>query len=129
MLDSRTGTDQAPVDNPTTGEFSWTRKANRLGWSAMRGSESIPPERLRHFAPALAADVSGLPRTFIGVGSLDLFLDEDVAYALRLSRAAVPVELHVYDGGVHGFDNLPGRLADRFDADLRSAIDRLLRPS
>ena len=127
MLDPRTGTPDAPVDNPTTGEFMWSRAANRFGWSALRGRDPIAPERLGHYAPALAGSLSDLPPAFIAVGSLDLFLEEDVAYALRLSRVGVPIELHVYPGGVHGLDALPGPLAERFAADLHAAIRRMLR--
>ncbi len=126
MLDPRTGTSDAPVDNSTTGEFLWTRAANRFGWDAMRGGQDVAPARLGHFAPALAPDLAGLPATFIAVGALDLFLEEDVAYALRLSRAGVPVEAHVYPGGVHGFEGFPGALSDGFGADLSAAITRFL---
>jgi triacylglycerol lipase len=31
-------------------------------------------------------------------------LEEDVEYARRLTRAGVPVELHVYPGAFHGFE-------------------------
>ena len=126
MLDSRTGTADAPVDNPSTGEFVWTRAANRLGWSSLRGEESISPERLGHFAPALAGTMAALPPTFIAVGALDLFLEEDVAYGLKLSRAGIPVEMHLYPGGVHGFDAYQGELAQQFHADLHAAISRFL---
>ncbi len=34
-----------------------------------------------------ATDVSGLPDTYIDVGDLDIFRDEDIAYARRLSDA------------------------------------------
>ena len=126
MLDPRTGAADAPVDNPITGEFVWTRAANRFGWSALRGGQDVAPARLGHFAPALADSLAGLPPTFVAVGALDLFLEEDVAYTLGLSRAAIPVELHLYPGGVHGFDAFPGALPDRFHADLHAAISRLL---
>ena len=63
----------------------------------------------------------------MAVGSLDLFLEEDVDYATRLSRAGVPVELHVYPGGVHGFDLFPGSTTDRFASDVRAALTRFLR--
>ncbi len=128
MLDPRTGAADSPVDNPTLGEFLWTRSANRFGWDSMRGTGEIPADRIGHFAPALARDLSGLPPAFVGVGSLDLFLEEDMAYALRLSRAGVAVEAHVYPGGIHGFDAFPGPLADRYRADLTAAIARMLRP-
>ncbi|KFE71927.1 alpha/beta hydrolase [Hyalangium minutum] len=126
MLDARTGTPEAPVDNPTTGEFGWTRAINRFAWQAMRGGASIPSERQGHYSPSLASDLTHLPPTFLAVGSVDLFFEEDIAYGMRLSRAGVPVELHVYQGGIHGFDFFPGSTTDRFSAELRAAIARLL---
>jgi len=48
------------------------------------------------------ADLSGLPPAFIGVGSLDLFHDEDVEYARRLNNAGVGCELIVVPGAFHG---------------------------
>uniref|UniRef100_UPI0013D3C64A alpha/beta hydrolase fold domain-containing protein n=1 Tax=Klebsiella pneumoniae TaxID=573 RepID=UPI0013D3C64A len=44
------------------------------------------------------------PPAFLSSGTLDLFIDEDLAYAARLIRAGVPTELHVYPGGFHGFN-------------------------
>lgn len=127
MLDPRTGTGAAPVDNCSTGEFLWTRAANQFGWLAMLGDGDIAPDRIGHFAPALASSFDSLPATFIAVGSIDLFVEENAAYALALSRAGVPVELHVYPGAVHGFDALPGELATAFRADLLKAIHRWSR--
>ena len=40
--------------------------------------------------------------------SLDLFLEENLAYAGRLAAAGVPVELRVFPGAFHGFDLIPG---------------------
>ena len=37
---------------------------------------------------------------------IDPFRDEAVEYALRLLRAGVPTELHVFPGTCHGFDSL-----------------------
>lgn len=53
-------------------------------------------------APARARDLSGLAPAFLGVGDADAFLDENLDYARRLSRAGVPTELHVYPGIIHG---------------------------
>jgi acetyl esterase/lipase len=60
------------------------------------------------------------------VGDLDLFIDEDIEYAQRLLQADVPAELHVYPGGIHGFDVLaPGsQLAQRFVRDRDEALQR-----
>jgi acetyl esterase/lipase len=51
--------------------------------------------------------------------------DEDVDYALRLSRAGVPTELHVYPGAPHGFGLFPDLHAARQAA--RDAEDWLAR--
>jgi acetyl esterase len=127
MLDHRTGGENGAAPNPVTGEFIWTRPHNQFGWQSMRGSAVIEPARLGHFSPALAQDLSGLPPCFMATGSLDLFLDEDVEYALRLIRAGVPTEFHSYAGAIHGFDMvLEAALSQRFAADLSAAIKRRL---
>lgn len=48
---------------------------------------------------------SGLPPTYIDVGSAELFRDEDIAFASRLWEAGVDAELHVWAGGYHTFDS------------------------
>ena len=55
-------------------------------------------------APARATDLSGLPPTFIDVGSAEVFRDEDVAYASQIWADGGSCELHVWPGGYHGFD-------------------------
>ncbi|GLV55106.1 esterase [Dictyobacter sp. S3.2.2.5] len=101
MIDDRTCTQEEP--HPYTGEFIWTREANRFGWTSLLGQEPGGPDVSPYAAAARAEHLEGLPATFINVGSIDLFVDEDVEYARRLMRAGVPVELHVYPGAYHGF--------------------------
>jgi acetyl esterase/lipase len=48
--------------------------------------------------------VNELPPAYIEVGQLDIFCNEDIAYALKLSQAGIPVELHVHPGAQHGFE-------------------------
>ena len=45
---------------------------------------------------------------------------------MRMTRASVPVELHVYPGGPHGFDGLvPGtKLARRARKDMEGWLER-----
>ncbi len=100
MLDDRSPASTHPI----TGEFGWTRERNAFGWACLLGEEPGGTDVSAYASPARAGSLAGLPPTFIGVGSLDLFLEEDTAYALRLIEAGVPVELHVYAGAFHGSD-------------------------
>jgi acetyl esterase/lipase len=64
------------------------------------------------------------------VGSLDLFLDENLEYARRLMRAGVPTELHVYPGAFHGFNMVPDAQISRiFERDILAALKRALARS
>ena len=55
-------------------------------------------------APARREDLRGLPPAWMGVGTFDLFHDEDLAYAQRLNAAGVACEVQVVDAAYHGFD-------------------------
>ncbi|RMV70518.1 Lipase [Pseudomonas caricapapayae] len=126
MLDHRTGAPDAPPGNPTTGTFSWSRQANHFCWECLRGAYALDDNRLALFSPALATDLSDLPPTFICVGALDLFLEEDLAFGLTLSRSGVPVEMHVYPGVPHMFDQLPGEQTAQAEQDITQAVRRML---
>ena len=127
MLDHRTGSQACPWGNPTTGEFVWTRESNQFGWEALRGDYAINDARKGWFSPSLADELAGLPQTWIGTGSLDLFVDENLDYARRLIAARVPVELHSYPGAIHAFQAIAdGHLAKAFTRDLLGAIARWL---
>ena len=79
----------------------WNQRANQFGWSAYLG-DADPDVAV----PSRAADLSGLPPAWIGVGTLDLFHAEDLEYAERLRAAGVPCEVHEVPGAFHGFDLL-----------------------
>jgi triacylglycerol lipase len=126
MLDDRTVTHDDP--HPHTGEFIWTHDSNHLGWASLLGqapgSDGVSP----YAAAARAESVAGLPPTFISVGSLDLFLEEDIEYARRLIRAAVPTELHIYPGAFHGFNMVPdAEVTQAYTRDSMGALKRALQ--
>jgi acetyl esterase/lipase len=125
MLDDRTALSAEP--HPYTGEYIWTPEANRFGWTSLLGQEPGGPDVSCYAAAARADHLEGLPPTFISVGSLDLFLEEDMEYARRLMRAGVPTELHVYPGAFHGFNMAAGaKVSQAFTRDYLDALARAL---
>jgi acetyl esterase/lipase len=101
MLDDRTA-NRLDVDERNF--RLWNTKANRFGWQSYLGHSPGGPGVSGLAAPSRYDDLGGLPPAWIGVGTLDLFHDEDVAYAQRLSAAGVTCDLEVVKGAFHGFD-------------------------
>ncbi len=124
MLDHRNTTASSQV---ITDPRVWNRDANVAGWAAYLGEVDPVPI---YASPSLAEDLAGLPPAYINVGEFDLFLDEDVAYAMALTRAGVATELHVYPGAFHGSNGLVSRspLSVRWRADETAALTRALHP-
>jgi acetyl esterase/lipase len=123
MLDDRTVTRQAKYDHRV-----WTASDNAFAWrsylAAEPGSEGVDA----YAAPARREDLSGLPPTWIGVGTMDLFYDECIAYAARLRATGVPTQLEVVEGAFHAFDALAPRspIARRFTFERLAATRRFL---
>ena len=128
MLDDRTVTSAEP--HPYTGEYIWTPDANRFGWTALLGQEPGGPNVSPYAAAARAEKLAGLPPTYIGVGTLDLFLEEDMEYARRLIRAGVSTELHVYPGAFHGFPMVEdAKVTQAHTRDYMTALTRAFSKS
>lgn len=126
MLDDRTATTADPAAD--FGEFVWTRSANKFAWQAYLGNDAGGANTPAYASAARAKDLAGLPPTFIGVGSMDLFLCEDLDYAKRLMAAGVPTEVMVVPGAYHVFDmyvpdaELSRRFADAYCAGLKRVL-------
>ncbi|RZT87803.1 acetyl esterase/lipase [Pseudonocardia sediminis] len=125
MLDDRTVT-RPDLDTLTV--RIWTARSNRFGWTSYLGREPGGPGVSPYSAPARREDLTGLPPAWIGVGTLDLFHDEDVAYARRLEAAGVPCELEIVPGAFHGFDALfsKAEVSLRFGLDQTHALRKAL---
>lgn len=126
MLDDRTASSRKVS---ATIPYLWPPQANVFGWSSLlgvpAGSSNVPSGAV----PARVANLAGLPQTFIGVGSIDLFVDEDVAYAERLRSAGAPTELLVLPGAFHAFDAVAPQasLSKSFTAAWNEALTRAFR--
>lgn len=121
MLDDRN-------EHPSTHEITevgiWDRAGNLEAWQWFLGGNPADA----YAAPARASDLAGLPPTFIDVGELDLFRDEDIDFAQRLMRAGVPTEFHVYPGAYHASEVFApdAELSRRIWAARISALTRAL---
>ena len=125
MLDDRTAT-RTDLDER---QFRmWNNKANRFGWQSYTGHPPGSDKVSGLAAPARTGDLSGLPPAWIGVGTLDLFYEEDVAYATRLREAGVACELEEVPGAFHGFDSIQPktRVTEAFRAAQVAALGTAL---
>jgi acetyl esterase/lipase len=121
MLDDRSST---TPDKPNY--RLWSTRSNHFGWTAYLG-DADP----RTAVPARRYDLTGLAPAWIGVGTNDLFHDEDLAYAERLRSAGVPCEVEVIPGVFHGFDLfLPkARVSQRFFDSQCHSLRSVLAPA
>jgi acetyl esterase/lipase len=125
MLDDRT---TLGADPDQTDHLAWNRASNRFGWKSYLG----PAEATQAYAvPARRAALSGLPPAWIGVGTLDLFHNEDVAYAQALQASGVECETLIIPGAFHGFDVFTpdAPVVDAFRAAQIAALRRHMFPS
>lgn len=119
MLDDRT-----TVPDPELLPFvTWTYDDNATGWAALLGGSAGGDGVSAYAAPARATDLSLLPPTYIDVGDLDIFRDENLVYARRLAAAGVATELHVHPGCPHAFEGL----APNAGVSRRAIADRVRR--
>lgn len=100
MLDDRT-TLRTDIDDRRL--RIWDRRSNRFAWRSYLG-EAYPDNVPALAAPARYEDLADLPPAWIGVGTHDLFHDEDLAYAKRLQEAGVRCMLKIVPGAYHAFD-------------------------
>jgi acetyl esterase/lipase len=122
MLDDRTA---ARTDLDDRGTRLWNQRSNRFGWSAYLGSAPGGADVDELAAPARCTDFAGLPPAWIGVGTLDLFLDEDLAYSAALRASGVACDVELIAGAFHGFDSVrPGAAVTRA---FRASQARALR--
>lgn len=122
MLDDRTN-----LYHPRgRGQVGWSLRSNKYAWSAYLRRGPLADEPRPYAVPSRRRDLSGLAPAWIGVGSLDLFFEEDVEYAERLMEAGVPCELVTVPGMYHSADRLvpQARASKAFTASFTTALAR-----
>lgn len=128
MLDDRT---VLRTDLDESAFRLWDNRSNRIGWSSYLGHKAGADEANEVAVPSRNEDLHGLPPTWIGVGSLDLFHDEDMAYAERLRAADVPCDTITVEGVFHGFDGIvqDSAATKRFRESMLAAMRKSLAPA
>ncbi len=129
MLDDRTGSSRQV--SPYAGTYIWTAEFNRYGWRSLLGTSPGLATAPAGAVPARVENLSGLPPAWVGVGSIDLFVDEDIEYARRLIDAGVSTELYVVPGAYHAFDLIVPNagVSRRFTENWKYALRRALSTS
>jgi acetyl esterase/lipase len=126
MLDDRTAVRPDLDDRHTR---LWNHRSNRFGWTSYLGRAPGGPDIDPLAAPARSTDLGGLPAAWIGIGTHDLFHDENLAYAAALRAAGVSCIVEVVEGAFHGFDSIrpTAGVTQRFRAAQAEALRRGLR--
>jgi acetyl esterase/lipase len=113
-----------PVSETIPENLFWSRENTRVGWNAYlegrEGSLDVP----EYAAIVRARDLNGLPDAFIGIGTADMFLAENIDYAERLAATGARVDLKVYPGAFHAFDSFApmARVSQQFASDRTEAL-------
>jgi acetyl esterase/lipase len=98
VLDDRITGSKAEFD----GTPGFDGPAAELAWRYYLGSTAPSADSV----PARRDQLRNLPTAFITCSDIDPLRDEALDYALRLLRAGIATELHVFAGTCHGFDSL-----------------------
>jgi acetyl esterase/lipase len=125
MLDDKTALDRSldQVDH-----FVWNNKMNLVGWTSYLGKDIGSDKVSVYAAPARREDLKGLPKAWIGVGDVELFYEEDKAYANKLTAAGVACELDVISGAPHAFEGVApdSQLAKEYMARSKAWLKKAL---
>ena len=104
----------------------WNRESNYYAWKFylknFKNEKKIPI----YAAPHRAKNLTKLPPAFIGVGSKDLFFEENLKYAKKLVKSGVKTECHIYANGYHGFDSSApnAEISKRFKKDMFAVLKK-----
>jgi acetyl esterase len=105
----------AAMDTPSYTEFDdhrlLAREAMVACWRTYGGDPAEPD-----VSPLRADDLGAMPPTLVITAECDVLRDEGEDYAARLRDAGVDVELHRFEGMVHGFLRWGGVVDDAREA-------------
>jgi acetyl esterase/lipase len=106
----------------------WNNKIKLVGWRSYLVKDFGTDQVSAYAAPARREDLRGLPKAWIGVGDVELFFEENKAYASKLTSAGVPCQLDIVSGAPHAFEGLApdSELAKDYLAEAKSWLKAAL---
>ena len=123
MIDNLHATASGDYENHPVWNQSTSHNAWEMYLDGKPGGDASP-----YAAATRADDLSGLPAAYICVGTADLFRDEDITYANRLTEAGIATELAVFPGVYHAAEGFTPdapvslRMTQSFMSALRDAL-------
>lgn len=102
MLDDRTSM-RRELDEVE--HWVWNNSNNEFGWRSHLGPYYGADKMPDYAVPARRESLAGMPPTWIGVGDIDLFYEEDRVYAERLQAAGIDCEFDVVAMAPHAFES------------------------
>ena len=102
----------ASMERLATG-YGLTREAMRWYWKTYAGAAyDVTSDSIDwRLAPAACGNLAGVAPAYIIIAGYDPLRDEGEAYAERLNAAGVVVVVECFEGMIHGFAQLGGRVA------------------
>jgi acetyl esterase/lipase len=82
----------------------WNRATSLNAWEMYLGKDTDVGAS-PYASPSRASELSGLPPTYLCVGDVDLFRDENIAFMQKLIADGSPGEFDVYPGVYHAAEN------------------------
>ena len=124
MLDDRTAANRA-LDNK---HFIWNNTSNYYAWKSYLQAEPGSVGDFGFAVPARVHNLAGLSSTWIGVGDIDLFFQENFEFFERLSEQGVPVSFNQYPGFPHAGELVSPNagISKKMATDFKSWLKQLL---
>ena len=80
----------------------WNSKLNAKMWRMYL--KNVHPGKRAGASPAEAPSLAGMPPAYVEVSAFDCLRDEGIAFAERLSKYGIAVDLCKTKGTIHGFE-------------------------
>lgn len=108
--------------------YIWNKDNNLKAWTYYLGYNPENREVPIYASPLRCKNLSNMPKTFIGIGGIDLFLQENIEYAKNLLISGVSTEFHIYPDAYHAFPDFEplAKISKNLKRDILNALKKIL---